>query len=108
VTSVSIDGDNLENSVAQIFSAWKIEAHEREQLIGFDNVSNRVRYDKRVRDILFIYRSISQLIVRPGHQANLWIRQPNRHFCGRTPLSILIAEQEVGFQAVKAYLARFL
>jgi hypothetical protein len=58
---------------------------------------------RRIGYVAGIFKSLQILYADPG-QADAWIRTPNRHFGGQTPLQRMAAGDVTDLAAVRAYL----
>ncbi|MEZ5866176.1 MAG: MbcA/ParS/Xre antitoxin family protein [Geminicoccaceae bacterium] len=58
---------------------------------------------RRVGYVAGIFKAL-QILYPDSRQADQWIRQPNRHFGGQTPLARMAAGDVTDLAAVRAYL----
>jgi len=58
---------------------------------------------RRIGYVAGIFKALQILYSDPGH-ADAWVRKPNRHFGGHTPLERMAAGDVTDLAAVRAYL----
>ncbi len=58
---------------------------------------------RRIGYVAGVYKAL-QILYSDAAQADAWVKRPNRHFCGQTPLERMAAGDVTDLAAVRAYL----
>ena len=99
----------------RIMELWDVRNAEMRRILGsppertfFDWKSGRVRrvhedIFRRIGYVAGIYKAL-QILYSDSSQADEWVRKPNRHFGGQTPLDRMAAGDVTDLAAVRAYL----
>jgi len=88
----------LGDPAERTFYAWKSGAQKTGKVakLSADTV-------RRIGYVAGIYKAL-QILYPDSRQADEWIRRPNRHFGGQTPLQRMTAGDVTDLAAVRAYL----
>jgi len=99
----------------RIMALWGASNRQMRRILGapaertfYDWKSGRVRRMpedtmRRIGYVAGIYKALQILYADPA-QADAWVRKPNRHFAGQTPLARMAAGDVTDLAAVRAYL----
>ena len=114
----SITEDQKRNAMVgffRIMELWGVRNAEMQRILGsppartfFDWKSGRGRrvhedVFRRIGYVAGTYKAL-QILYSDSTQADEWMRRPNRHFGGQTPLDRMAAGDVTDLAAVRAYL----
>ena len=113
-----LDANQQRNAMAgffQIMRLWNVPNADMRRILGsprertfFDWKSGRVRrvqedVIRRIGYVAGIYKALQILYSDPA-QSDEWVRKPNRHFGGQSPLRRMAAGDVTDLAAVRTYL----